>query len=39
MNVTGLSDDKSSLVQLMAWCRQAASRYLSEPMWAKSIEP
>ena len=25
-----LSDDKSTLVQVMAWCRQAASHYLSQ---------
>ena len=40
--------DKSTLVQVMAWCRQAASHYLSqlsgskplpEPIWPKSMSP
>ena len=25
-----LTDDKSTLVQVMAWCRQATSHYLSQ---------
>ena len=29
MNVLDLTDDKSTLVQLMAWCRQATSHYLT----------
>ena len=33
-----LSDDKSTLVQVMAWCRQAPSHYLSQ--WCpKSLSP
>ena len=27
-----LTDDKSTLVQVMAWCRQATSHYWAEPM-------
>ena len=30
-----LTDDKSTLVQVMAWCRQAASHYLSQ-CWLSS---
>ena len=33
-----LIDDKSTLVQLMAWCRQAASHYLSQ-CWPRSMSP
>ena len=33
-----LIDDKSSLVQVMAWCRQATSHYLSQ-CWLRSISP
>ena len=32
------SDDKSTLVQVMAWCRQAASHYLSQ-CCPKSLSP
>ena len=37
-----LTDDKSTLVKVMAWCRQATSHYLSQcwprsrPQWVKS---
>ena len=30
MNVTGLTDDKSTLVRVMVWCRQATCHYLSQ---------
>ena len=33
-----LSDDKSTLVQVMAWCRQATSHYLNQ-CWPKSLPP
>ena len=33
-----LTDDKSTLVQVMAWCRQATSHYLSQ-CWPKSLSP
>ena len=33
-----LTDDKSSLVQVMAWCRQATSHYLSQ-CWPRSLSP
>ena len=33
-----LSDHKSTLVQVMAWCRQATSHYLS-PCWPLSLMP
>ena len=33
-----LTDDKSTLVQVMAWCRQAASHYLSQ-CWPRSMLP
>ena len=33
-----LSDDKSTLVQVMAWCRQATSHYLSQ-CWPRSLTP
>ena len=31
-------DDKSTLVQVMAWCRQATSHYLSQ-CWPNSMSP
>ena len=31
-------DDKSTLVQVMAWCRQATSHYLSQ-CWLRSMSP
>ena len=33
-----LTDDKSTLVQVMAWCRQAASHYLSQ-CWPRYLSP
>ena len=33
-----LSDDKSTLVQVMAWCRQATSHYLNQ-CWPRSLSP
>ena len=33
-----LSDDKSTLVQVMAWCRQATSHYLIQ-CWPRSLPP
>ena len=33
-----LTDDKSTLVQVMAWCRQASSHYLSQ-CWLSSLSP
>ena len=33
-----LTDDKSTLVQVMAWCRQATSHYLSQ-CWLSSMTP
>ena len=33
-----LADDKSTLVQVMAWCRQATSHYLSQ-CWPSSLSP
>ena len=33
-----LTDDKSTLVQVMAWCREATSLYLS-PCWPRSMIP
>ena len=33
-----LTDDKSTLVQVMAWCRQATSHYLSQ-FWPRSLSP
>ena len=33
-----LTDDKSTLVQVMAWCRQATSHYLSQ-RWPRSLSP
>ena len=32
------TDDKSTLVQVMAWCRQATSHYLSQ-CWPRSLPP
>ena len=32
------TDDKSTLVQVMAWCRQASSHYLSQ-CWPRSMLP
>ena len=36
MNANGRSDGKSTLVQVMAWCRQATSHYLSQ-CWPRSL--
>ena len=33
-----LTDDESTLVQVMAWCRQATSHYLSQ-CWLSSLSP
>ena len=33
-----LTDDQSTLVQVMAWCRQATSHYLSQ-CWLRSLSP
>ena len=33
-----LTDDKSTLVQVMVWCRQASSQYLSQ-CWPRSLSP
>ena len=33
-----LTDDKSTLVQVMAWCRQATSHYQSQ-CWPRSLSP
>ena len=33
-----LTSDKSTLVQVMAWCRQATSHYLSQ-CWPRSLSP
>ena len=33
-----LDDDKSTLVQVMAWCRQATSHYLNQ-CWHRSLSP
>ena len=35
---TDLTDGKSTLVQIMAWCRQATSHYLSQ-CWPISVSP
>ena len=32
------NDDKSTVVQVMAWCHQAASHYLSQ-CWSRSVSP
>ena len=34
----GLTDDKSTLGQVMAWCRQATSHYLTQ-CWPRSLSP
>ena len=34
----GLTDDTSTLVQVIAWCRQATSHYLSQ-CWPRSLSP
>ena len=34
----GFTDDKSTLVQVMAWCRQATSPYLSQ-CWPRTMSP
>ena len=34
----GLTDDKSTLIQVMAWCRQATSHYLNQ-CWLRSPMP
>ena len=34
----GFADDKSTLVQVMAWCRQTTSHYLSQ-CWPSSMSP
>ena len=36
--LTDLIDDKSALVQVMAWCHQAPSHYLSQ-CWPRSTSP
>ena len=33
-----LTDDKSALVEVMAWCRQATSHYLNQ-CWPRSLPP
>ena len=33
-----LTDNKSTLVQVMAWCRQATSHYMSQ-CWPRSVSP
>ena len=33
-----LTDDKSTLVQVMAWCRQATSHHLNQ-WWPRSLSP
>ena len=33
-----LTDDESALIQVMAWCRQATSHYLSQ-CWPRSLSP
>ena len=33
-----LNDEKSRLIQIMAWCRQAASHYLKQ-CWPRSMSP
>ena len=35
---SGFTDDKSTLVQVMAWCHQATSHYLSQ-CWPRSLSP
>ena len=34
----GLTDDKSTLIQVMAWCHQATSHYLNQ-CWSRSMSP
>ena len=34
----GLTDDKSTLVQVMAWCREATSHHLNQ-CWLRSLAP
>ena len=36
--IQDLTDDKSTLVQVMAWCRQATSHYLSQ-CWPRFLPP
>ena len=36
--LSDLTDDKSTLVQVMAWCLQATSHYLSQ-CWPRSLSP
>ena len=36
--ILDLTDDRSTLVQVMAWCRQAASHYLSQ-CWPRCMPP
>ena len=36
--IQDLTDDKSTLVQVMAWCRQATSHHLSQ-CWPRSMSP
>ena len=38
MNALDLTDGKSTSVQVMAWCRQATSHYLSQ-CWPRSMSP
>ena len=38
MNVTDFIGDQSTLFQVMAWCRQATSHYLSQ-CWPRSLSP
>ena len=38
MNARDLTDDKSTLVQVMAWCHQATSHYLNQ-CWPRSPTP
>ena len=34
----GFTDDQSTLVQVMAWCRQTTSHYMSQ-CWPRSLSP
>ena len=38
MNIMDLTDEKSTLVQVMVWCHEATSHYLSQ-CWPRSISP
>ena len=38
LNALDLTEDKSTLVQVMAWCCQATSHYLSQ-CWPRSVSP